>query len=359
MRPALTPQRKTSRRRFLHGALLGAAAAGLAGAAAGMSWRWGRGGGRASGAAAGSSAHPGAGPAAGIDPRLRSHRLAGRLALDLRRPRALALDAPGRLYVAGDQVVQVYAPDFAGPAAGAVQIKPGGVPSCLAVGPDGRLYVGVNERVLAFDRDGKELAACSAPEPNAVLTSLAAAPDNPEIVYAADFANRRIWRMELSSRRADAIGAPANDGSDRGFIVPSPFFSVAVDEAGTVWATNPGRHRVEQYTPSGTYQGSWGAYAEAIDGFCGCCNPGYVALWRPGGVTAGLLTSEKGQPRVKVYDRAGALRAVVATAEDFAPQAQGLAIAADARGYVWVLDPRARAVLRFEPLNRTAPQPQG
>ena len=358
----MEPQKKTSRRRFLHGALLGAAAVGLSGAGIAAYRLW-RGRGRQSPVITGiGTSLPEMRNPGDMESRLLSHRLAGRLDLDLRRPRALALDTHGHLYVAGDQVVQVYPSDFSGSATASVAaaIDPRGVPSCLAVGRDDRLYVGVGEKVLVFDERGVQVAACSAPEPNAVLTSIALALDSPDTpdssaaVYAADFANRRVWRMELSSQRADAIGAPATDGSDRGFIVPSPFFSVAVDDAGTIWVTNPGRHRVEQYSPSGVYQGSWGKYAEALEGFCGCCNPGFVAAWRPSGGAAGLLTSEKGSPRVKIYDRAGALQSVVAAAEQFSPQAQGLALAADTHGRVWVLDPRARAVLRFEPLKGRA-----
>jgi sugar lactone lactonase YvrE len=319
--------------------LLGAAALGLSGAAARAYQLW-----RARAGATGSKLPV---ADAAVVPALYTHRLAGTLPLDLRRPRALALDSADRLYVAGDQVVRVYA---AGDSAGRplAEINPRGVPSCLAMGPDGRLYVGVAGRVLAFDPSGAQVAAWSAPESDAVLTSVAVAPN---AIYAADFANARVWRMEITGGHADAIGAPARDASDRGFVVPSPFFSVAVDADASVWVTNPGRHRVEHYSPAGTYLGSWGARGEAVAKFCGCCNPGFVACWRPAQGEGGFLTSEKGIPRVKLYDRAGGLRGVVAGPAQFSLQAQGLALAADAQGRVWVLDPRAHAVLRFEPTD--------
>ena len=61
------------------------------------------------------------------------------------------------------------------------------------------------------------------------------------------------------------------------------------------------------------------------------------------------MTSEKGLVRVKVYDAEGKLEAVVAGLEAFARGAAGLDLATDARGRVFVLDPKANEVIIFEP----------
>jgi hypothetical protein len=81
-----------------------------------------------------------------------------------------------------------------------------------------------------------------------------------------------------------------------------------------------------------------------LDGFCGCCNPSHLALTPDGK----FITSEKGLPRVKVYDRAGRFECVVAGPDRFARDTVGLDVAVDSTGRILVLDPAAGAVRVFE-----------
>jgi hypothetical protein len=325
---------------------MGAAAVGATGAAV-AAWRVFR---ARSGVAA---AAVGAVPASDSHVAL-THRPAGAVATNLRRLRALALAPDGRLYVAGDQTICVYAPGADGvPGPLSSQIDPQGVATCLAAADDGRLFVGVDGQIAGFAADGGRVATWAIPEGEAILTSLAVLPDG---ILAADAAGRRVWRFDNSGTCTGAIGGPARDGSSDGFIVPSPFFDVAVDGDGTVWVGNPGRHRVERYSADGAFQGAWGTFGAEAAEFCGCCNPSYVTLYPPGnGGPAGLLTSEKGIPRVKLYDLQGNLRGVVAGPEQLAGESQGLDVVAAPRdprtpgtGRVFVLAPRARKVLIFE-----------
>jgi hypothetical protein len=80
-----------------------------------------------------------------------------------------------------------------------------------------------------------------------------------------------------------------------------------------------------------------------IEGFCGCCNPTHFAFLPDGS----FVTSEKGIPRVKVYDRLGRLAAVVAGPDRFREGVQGLDLAVDQTERILVLDPARRAVRVF------------
>jgi sugar lactone lactonase YvrE len=135
----------------------------------------------------------------------------------------------------------------------------------------------------------------------------------------------------------------AKDAGDAGFIVPSPYFDVAVAGKDRLWIVNPGRRRVESYTFDGRILAHWGKASPKIEGLCGCCNPTHIALLPDGR----LVTSEKGLPRVKVYSADGELLSVVAPPAAFADAAAGLDVAADSQGRVYVLDPIARKVRVF------------
>jgi hypothetical protein len=99
-----------------------------------------------------------------------------------------------------------------------------------------------------------------------------------------------------------------------GLVVPSPCLDVECGPDGLVWVSNPGRHRVESYTPDGEPRFAWGKPSASIDGFCGCCNPTGIALLPDGR----CVTFEKGLPRVKVFSREGRLDCVVAGPSSFA-----------------------------------------
>jgi hypothetical protein len=105
-----------------------------------------------------------------------------------------------------------------------------------------------------------------------------------------------------------------------------------VDAQGVIHAANPGKHRVEQYTPAGEILGHIGRVNQLDpSGFPGCCNPTNVA------VRDHIYVTEKAGPRVKVYDFSGKLVAVVA-ADGFDPNSKNMSVAADARGCVYVAD---------------------
>jgi hypothetical protein len=132
-----------------------------------------------------------------------------------------------------------------------------------------------------------------------------------------------------------------------GFIIPSPFFDVAVDPDGFLWVANTGRHSLENYTLEGDFRTSWGEFSMDIEGFCGCCNPTHFAFLEDGS----FVTSEKGIARIKVYNRLGNLVSVVAEPDSFAAGTVGLDLAVDSSQRILVLDPHQKMVRIYEKIS--------
>lgn len=258
-----------------------------------------------------------------IDPRLMIAREAGQIDTGLARPHGLAAGPGGFLYVTGDS-------EFAllGPEGTPVVRRPLSEPGlCLAVDADSTLYLGMRDHIEVFDSQGTRKASWDHPGPEAWITSIAV---SREAVFAADFGRRRVLRYDPSGRLLGEIRPP-----EGGFLIPSPYFDVAVDPWGTLWVAHTGKHKLEQYRLDGTLVSSWGVSSARIEGFSGCCNPSHFAI-RPDGT---FVTVEKGLVRIKLYGPGGEFLGVVAGPETFPERASGLDVAADAEGRILVLDP--------------------
>ncbi len=224
--------------------------------------------------------------------------------------RCLTRDETGQLYLgAGSRVAKVGE-------SGAAEFHwklPGEVRS-IAV-RDGLLYAALKDHVEVYDARGAPVACWDVVGGKAYLTGIAVGDND---VFLADAGNRVVRRHDRSGKPLNLIGRKDKERDVPGFIVPSPFFSVALGADGLVRATNTGRHRVELYTPEGHLELSWGQPGAAIENFCGCCNPIDLAIL-PDGRT---VTFEKGIPRVKVYSATGGFECVVAGPESFAENAR-------------------------------------
>ncbi len=345
--------RPTSRRRFLGSALIGSALLGL-GAAAGTTWKILGAKTRRGAELLGDKGHPGytSGAIPGEVPQgapgvfASGYGLAAVLASPVPRPVALALDGAGSLYIAGAGKVAVVNSPGSKPSIIAVD----GNPACLTIAPDQSVYLGIGPYVHRLDPTGRPVARWPMPEPGAVLTALALTARH---LLVADAGNRAVWILDSHTGQAQSrLGQPGQ------FIVPSPYFDLAVDHAGTVWVGNPGRHRVEHYAADGRLLEMWGAPGAAAACFCGCCNPSYLAAGRDPTGQPCIVTSEKGIPRVKILgprgEFRGEFRGLVADPRDFPAQARGLDVAIDPAGSVFVLDPYAQAVRIYLPRQESA-----
>ena len=333
MKPLAAIWRVLSRRRFL-----GSSARGLGAIAVVAS------SGRPARAAAGSAdANPYAYDISAhqkTDPRLIKYTEARRFKSPRAGARRLALVGVDRLgLAAGNGVVLL---DFAGAMVGEIAV--GAPVRCLAAAADGTIYVSVREHVEVFDAGGQRRATWDSPGAKTWFSGLAVGLND---VYAADSGNRVVLRYDRSGRLVGRLGEKDPTRNIPGLVLPSPYLDVKLTAEGLVCVNNPGRHRVELYSPAGDLQHAWGRPSIAIDGFCGCCNPVAVAPLPDGRV----VTCEKGLPRVKVSTAQGELDGVVAGPESFPENARigagetlsdgtksSLDAVVDPRGSVWVLD---------------------
>jgi outer membrane protein assembly factor BamB len=252
--------------------------------------------------------------------------------------RGLAVGAGGETAViAGGELVAL---DPVGGVAWRVPLT--GEGTCIAAGDDGNYYLGLKDRIVVLDRTGARLASWQSLGERAWVTSLAV---RDGLLFAADAGNRVVWRFDTSGRLLGSFGRKDLAAGAPGFAVPSPYFDVALGPAGELWVVNPGLLRVERYRLDGSLLGFWGEASLAPQGFIGCCNPTHLALLPDGSFVA----SDKGLPRVRVFDREGRLGAIVAAPEAFNPRAVGLDLAVRADGRILVLDPQRAAIRVFAP----------
>lgn len=274
------------------------------------------------------------------DPQLIHFETVRRFRSPRKDARRVVFGPTGQLHVAAGNYVSVLTP--AGSAVSEVALA--GPARCVAVAPDGALYVSLRDHVEAFDPKGKRLATWDSPGKRTWFTGLAAGDND---VFAADAGNRILLRYDRSGKLISRIGEKDPARNIPGFVIPSPYFDVDLHRDGLVRVNNPGRHRVEAYNFKGDLELSWGKPSAGIDGFCGCCNPVNLAVLPDDRI----VTCEKGLPRVKVYSVHGEFESVVAGTESFPENARtgagdaasdgvlsGLDATADAQGGIYILD---------------------
>lgn len=259
------------------------------------------------------------------------------LQLAVEAPRALAVGPDDTLYVGTGKGTISF--DMSGKRARSWN-QPSHV-TALAAGPDGRVYAGAGGAVYLLRADEGE------PEPwtdlgeRAVITSIAVSSNR---VYVADAGNRVVAAYDADGRLLRFIGRKNKAKGIPGLIIPSPYFDVTLAEGGGIWLANPGRLLVAQFTEKGERKQTWGESGMNIEGLCGCCNPIHLASLPDGR----FVTSEKGIPRVKVYEADGTFAGVVAGAEEFEEEEDGLDLAVDGKGRIYVLDSERATIRVYE-----------
>jgi sugar lactone lactonase YvrE len=249
--------------------------------------------------------------------------------------RGIAVDRHGQLYAAGDSEIRVF------DAAGKLKRRWSTSTPALsvAVAGDGAVYAGELRQIEIFDGAGKLLDTWRDEKLLGRVTAIGFTGDS---VLAGDARDRTIRRLDRGGRFLNNIG---RDNPVSGLLIPNGVVDFGVDAQGTVYAANPGKHRVERYSPTGDLLGHIGRF-DGIDpaGFTGCCNPTNVAIHDA------IYTTEKAGPRVKAYDFSGKLLAVIAT-DLFDANCKNMNIAVDLQGRVYVVDTVKLAIFVFEPVK--------
>lgn len=271
--------------------------------------------------------------------------------------RNIAVAPDGNVYVSGDTAIRRFAPDGRKLSEISTATE---APGAIAVGSDGRIYATFGAKVGVYDPNGLRIATWPERE-KAMFTSIAVTDDG---VFVANASGRVVLRYGRDGKLQDIIGDKDEARNSPGFLVPSPYFDVAMAPDGMLRVTNPGRHQVEMFSAEGDCGTPWGRFS-MIDpgGFVGCCNPANIAILSspnsPGSL-AGFVTAEKGLSRIKVFDPDGEFVGYLAGPDTFArhdglvgaqPSGQpfmALDVAAGANGQIYVLDGAVGEVRVFE-----------
>ena len=276
-----------------------------------------------------------------IDPNLILYEeSAGAIKTGFANTHGIAVDSKGSVYVAGDKAIRIFAQS--GDRLG--EIKLDDMPRCLTVTSDGTIYAGLKDHVEVYDAQGQRQASWDSLGRDAILTSIVVSQDN---VLVADAGHRIVIRYDTAGSIINKIGRKDSFRNIPGFVIPSPYFDIAVPKDGLLRVVNPGRLRIEAYTLEGDIEFWWGEPTAAVEGFCGCCNPVNIAVLPDGG----FVTCEKGLVRVKIYNSEGSFVGVVAGPEQFGAsgtssicmlpeecQTGGFDVAVDQTGRIFVLD---------------------
>ncbi len=272
------------------------------------------------------------------DPDLVKYEETGNIETGFQRVFAITVDRSDRVYVAGDKSVRIFSDK--GDTLRKIELADSA--GCLAVDDDGTLYVGLKDHIEVYNPSGARKARWESPGRKTTLTSIAISGD---YIFAADAGGRAVLRYDSSGKLVSRIGEKDKDRNISGFVIPSPYFDLAVASDGLLRVVNPGLHRIEAYTFDGDLEFWWGKASTAIDGFSGCCNPVNFAFMPDGG----FVTCEKGLPRVKIYDIEGVFQSVVAGADTLNTLGRGIIfdVAADSQGRILLLDPIKRVFRIF------------
>jgi len=248
--------------------------------------------------------------------------------------RGVVVDSQGKLFAVGDSEVKIF--DAEGTLTAHWPTSQRGL--SLAVDNE-TVYVGQEGHVEIFNRSGKLLDTWSDPQRLGSVTAIGLIADH---VLVADSKDRCIRRFDRQGQFVNNIG---KDNRMKGFNIPNGAVDFAVDSQGIIHAANPGKHRIERYTPEGELLGYFGRWDhQNPQGFPGCCNPTNVTVNGDGLV----YVTEKAGPRAKVYDAAGELLAVIAT-DVFDPNCKNMDLAVDSEGRVHVVDTVRLQIYVFEP----------
>lgn len=203
-----------------------------------------------------------------------------------------------------------------------------------------KIAVATKTAVQVYSYNGELQYTTEIVSDSSVFTSVAFFNNH---VVVADAGKRRIYGFE-ADKLAFEIEGVSGAKNLHGFIIPSPYFEVAVNAENELWCTNPGMHALQHYNSNGDLIESWDKASMDIDGFTGCCNPAQFTTLSDGR----FVTSEKGMMRIKIYSKEGELESVVAPPSKFDKNQHAAEVAAIEQSIV-ALDYDRKMIRIFEP----------
>jgi hypothetical protein len=201
--------------------------------------------------------------------------------------KTVSVTPAGKVYLGGDSFVSCY--DNSMKLIWKVQ-APSPVTSLSNWGDT--IFASTSEQILVMNTNGKILSEWGPFEDSCMITSVSS---NAKYVAFADAGNKIVYILDKGGEVKTMIGQ-----NDRHFIIPSPYFEVALDNNNNLYAANTGLHRIETYTIDGVLKSQFGEAGTAPGAFCGCCAPPHFSL-----IPQGFVTAEKGINRLKILNKNG------------------------------------------------------
>jgi hypothetical protein len=248
-----------------------------------------------------------------VDPALISHKEVRQIKVDVGETGGIAT-ANGFIYLAAGKSVKALSPDGKLQSEFSVDENP----HCIAVNNQ-QVVLGYRKTFTAYSLKGEKLFQSGEINDSTVITSLVLWKGN---IVVADAGKRRIWLFNQNQLVKEIEGVSGAKNL-HGFVIPSPYFDVAINSANELWAANTGMHTLQQYDDKGNLARSWAKISLQIEGFSGCCNPAHFTFL-PDGC---FVTSEKGMPRIKIYTPDGTLQSVVAPPDKFKEEGHAAEVA--------------------------------
>ena len=257
-----------------------------------------------------------------------SYAISARFSVPLEEPTGISAKSENTIYVCGDQAVLHLS--LSGELLSRSELPDR--PTCVAADATGRIYLGFERSLGVLNSRNGDFAPWADLDENAIVTSIAL---SEKWVYVADAGNRLVLQFDREGMLKGVING--------NFIIPSPYFDVAVDPEGTLWVADTGRHTLVAYGESGSPTEKWGKSAMDVQGFSGCCNPSHFTITGDGR----FITSEKGLQRIKEHDSGGRFVGLLAGTRWFKGVLEGLDLAATASGGIVCLLGTSREVVVF------------
>jgi hypothetical protein len=228
-------------------------------------------------------------------------KISGELAVKEGSLKAVTVALSGNLFLGGDSFVSCYSRDLNL----LWTIKTSYPITSLSTYGD-TLFASTPELILVILKEGRLEDEWGPFEDNSIITSLAS--DKTFVVFA-DAGNKNVTVLDKNGRVKTVIGQ--NDGQ---FVIPSPYFDVALDSDNNLFIANTGQRRVEIRSVQGRLKSYFGEPGTSPGAFCGCCNPAHFIV-----TTDGIITAEKGINRIKILNRSGDFVEFVSSNNKFIP----------------------------------------
>jgi hypothetical protein len=214
---------------------------------------------------------------------------------------AVTVNQEGKLFLGGDSYVTCYSSEFTKVWVCKTPQKINSI-TCY----NDTMFAASDDMIYVMNITGRIIAEWGPYESKSIITSISA---SNKFVAFADAGVKRVFILDKKGEVLRMIGLSGNQ-----FIIPSPYFDVAIFGDNTLFIANTGHRRIETWTTDGKYIESFGYAGTAPDAFCGCCNPAHFAV-----IPDGFITSEKGINRIKKLDPDGKFVEYISSKNAFTP----------------------------------------